>query len=477
MTNARKKVHAFADDLLGGLDAVALARLIEKKEIDSVEVVAASIERARKIDPALNAVVTDRFDEAMAQAKEPGSGFFAGIPTFIKDMTYVKGMPTYFGSEAFANAKPAKKTDPIAKQIFAQGFINLGTSSMPEFGFTCSTEFVNQPDTCNPWNIEHSAGGSSGGAGALVAAGVVPLAHAADGGGSTRIPAACCGVVGLKPSRGRLLKTSLFKTQLIDHMAIDGVITRSVRDTAYFYAEAEKYYKNPKLPDIGLIEGPSERTYKIGFTGDSIRGMKADDASKDVLHATAKKLESLGHIVTPIELAIPDQFLEDFIDLWALNAFYCHRFGKLMFGSHFMPDKLTKLTRGLSDHHLKNIHRTPFFISRLRRCYHEYQQAFQEMDLDFFLTPTLANAAPKLGYLAMDLDYDVLFPRIVKWACFSPYANASGGPSISLPLGHDKKTDMPIGMLLWANHGREDLLLDLSYQLEEAHPWRRITDA
>ena len=98
------------------------------------------------------------------------------------------------------------------------------------------------------------------------------------------------------------------------------------------------------------------------------------------------------------------------------------------------------------------------------------------MDLDFFLTPTLANAAPKLGYLGMEQEFDELFPRIVKWACFSPYANASGGPSISLPLGHDKETDLPIGMLLWANHGREDLLLDLSYQLEEAHPWRKISD-
>ncbi len=476
MTKSNKRVHGFTDDVLAELDAVALAKLIKKKEIKASEVVAASIERAKKVDPTIKAVVTDRYDKGLASANDINAGFFAGIPTFIKDMTYVKGVPTYFGSEAFANTKPAKKTDPIAKQIFAQGFVNLGTSSMPEFGFTCSTEFENQADTCNPWNIEHTPGGSSGGAAALVASGVVPLAHSADGGGSTRIPAACCGAVGLKPSRGRLLKTGLFKTQLVD-IAIDGVITRSVRDTAYFYAEAEKYYKNPKLRPVGLVEGPSDRKYTIGFSGDSVKGLKADKASMDAMHKTVSMLESLGHTLKPVTPPIEDQFLTDFIDIWALNAFYCQNFGKLMFGPSFMPSKVSKLTKGLSKHHLKNILRTPMFVSRLRRSYYHYENMFEQMGIDLMLTPTLASAAPKLGHMAMDLEFDELFPRIVEWACFSPYGNAAGGPSISLPLGHDEEKDLPIGMLLWANHGREDLLFDLSYQLEQAQPWKKITES
>ncbi|MEX0811670.1 MAG: amidase family protein [Chitinophagales bacterium] len=150
MPITNKRVHGFSDDVLADLDAVALSALIKKGAIHPREVVAASIERAKKVNPSLNAVVTDRYEKGIADSNETHSGFFAGIPTFIKDMTYVKGMPSYFGSEAFANAKPAKRTDPIAKQIFAQGFVNLGTSSMPEFGFTCSTEFENQADTCNP---------------------------------------------------------------------------------------------------------------------------------------------------------------------------------------------------------------------------------------------------------------------------------------------------------------------------------------
>ena len=201
---------------------------------------------------------------------------------FIKDLTLVEGMPTYFGTAALHKVAPTTKTDPIAKQIFDQGFIHLGNSSLPEFGFTCTTEFPDQAPTCNPWNLGYSVGGSSGGAAALVAAGVVPIAHTADGGGSTRIPAACCGLVGLKGSRGRLLKSSAFEKGAVD-IAIDGVVTRSVRDTAYFYAEAEKYYHNPKLPKIGLVEGASKRKFKIGFTGEGSKGNRANDIMQQKL--------------------------------------------------------------------------------------------------------------------------------------------------------------------------------------------------
>lgn len=475
MALGKNRVHGFADDVLADLDGVAIAGLVKSKKVTAAEVVAASIARAKKVDPTLRAVVTDLYENGLTLANKPlNKGFFAGVPTFIKDMTLVKGVKTYFGSEAFANTKPATKTDPIAQQILAQGFINLGTSSMPEFGFTCSTEFPSLNDTRNPWNIGHSAGGSSGGAAALVAAGVVPIAHSADGGGSTRIPAACCGLVGLKPSRGRLLRSSIFNTQVVD-IAIDGVITRSVRDTAHFYAEAEKYYHNPKLPRIGLVEGPSKRTYKIGFLGNSTQEKQADAATLEVLQKTVALLESMGHEVKPIVIPGAEQFAEDFVNLWSMSAFYVKHFGGLMFGSNFDGKKLTKLTHGLAKHHRDNIWKTPFFVYRLRRSYHSYRKLFTDQNIDFILTPTLAHAAPEIGYLGMNLDYIDMFPRMADWAIFSPYANATGGPSITLPLGHDEEKDLPIGMMLCANHGEEKLLLDVSYQLEEAHPWRRIS--
>ncbi|CAN5431736.1 amidase [soil metagenome] len=474
MANEKNRVHAFTDDVLADLDGVAIAGLVKNKEVTSSEVVAASIARAKKVDPKLKAVVTDLYDSGLAAASKPlGKGFFAGVPTFFKDLTLVKGVKTYYGSEAFAKTRAATKTDAIAKQILAQGFINLGTSSMPEFGFTCSTEFPHLSDTRNPWNIDHSTGGSSGGAAALVAAGVVPIAHSADGGGSTRIPAACCGLVGLKASRGRLLRSSIFNTQLVD-IAIDGVITRSVRDTAYFYAEAEKYHHNPRLPAIGLVEGPSNRKYKIGYLGGTSPSKQADAATLEVLQNTVALLESMGHQVKPIVIPGAEQFAEDFVNLWSMSAFYVRHFGGLMFGSNFDGKKLTKLTHGLSKHHFNNILKTPFFVYRLRQSYHTFSKLLAEQNIDFLLTPTLAHAAPKIGYLGMNLEFEEMFPRMADWAIFSPYANATGGPSISLPLGHDDYKDLPIGMMLCGNHGEEKLLLDISYQLEAAQPWRRI---
>lgn len=470
------RTHSFTNDILGEYDAVELASLIKKKEIQASEVVAACVKRAQKVNPELNAIVTDCFEKAIAESANPSPGFFSGVPIFIKDLTQIKGLPNYFGSDAFANAKPATETDPIAKQIFSQGFVNLGTSSLPELGFTCSTEFPNQKDTRNPWNTNHSAGGSSGGASALVSAGVLPLAHSADGGGSTRIPAACCGLVGLKATRGRLLYSKLFATQIVE-IASDGIITRSVRDTAHFYAEAEKYYRNKNLAPIGLVQNPNKKKLKIGFTGNSIKQMKADEATMNDLHKTASLLESLGHEVREVQVPVADQFIDDFVNLWSMSAFFCKHFGKQIFGKHFEAEKLTKLSKGLANHFWKNKFSAPFFISCLKKSYYDYQKMFADFDLDIILTPTLAHAAPELGYLGMNLEFEEMFPRMLKWACFTPYSNATGAPSISLPLGFDEEKQLPIGMLLWAKHGEEKLLLELALQLEEAQPWKKITSA
>jgi len=471
--NKNNRVHSFSDDVLGNLDGVALATLIKNKELQAEEVVKASITRAQKVEGQLHAIVTDCFEKGLTESAELKEGFFAGVPTFIKDLTLVEGVPTYFGSAAMSKASPATKTDPIAQQFFAQGFIHLGNSSLPEFGLTCSTEFPNQPATANPWNTRYSAGGSSGGAAALVAAGVVPIAHSADGGGSTRIPAACCGLVGLKASRGRLLKSSAFEKGAVD-IAIDGVLTRSVRDTAYFYAEAEKYYKNPKLQEIGLVTAPSKRSYKIGFTEVGSTGNTVDKKVKKVFEETIQLLNSLGHEVQLIKLPFKDQLSDDFGILWAMGAFFCDRFGKQLIDPTFDASQLTKLTRGLSKQFLKNIYKTPFSIYRLRKTYYQYSKIFDDLNIDLILTPTLGHETPELGYLSMNLAFEELFHRMKQWACFTPYSNATGGPSISLPLGHDIENDLPIGMLFWGNHGDEKLLLDLAYQLEEAQPWERM---
>lgn len=475
MTKSQQKVHAFSNDSLEDFDAVTLSELIKTKKISPKEVISDSIKRAKKVNPSINAISYERFDMDFTE-RYSTEGFFSGIPIYTKDLTNVKGVPTRFGSRALVNAAPAKKNDAIVDQISSLGFVHMGHSMMSEFGFTCSTEAEDLNDTLNPWNINHTPGGSSGGSAALVAAGVVPIAHGADGGGSIRIPAGACGLIGLKPSRGRLLNNKLFENQLV-HIAVDGVMTRSVRDTSYFYSEAEKYYKNPKIPSIGLVNRPNTRKLKIGFTADSVRGMGADETTRQDLSRTIKLLEGMGHTVKPISLAVPDKFIEDFSAVWAMNAFFMHRFGKALFGKSFVKKDASNLTKELAKYYTKNFQKTLAFAKRMKKTYYEYENMFNELDVDIFITPTVASSAPEIGHFGMNLDFDTLFERIISWTCFTPYGNASGGPSISLPIGFDHKKGLPIGMLFWGNHGQEKLLLELALQIEEAEPWRKITES
>ncbi len=472
--NMINKVHSFTDDILGNLDAVAIATLIKNKYVSVKEVLEATINRAEKVNPHINAIMTKDFKRALDKAEKNNNGFFAGIPIFFKDLTNIEGLPTYHGSEAFANVKPSKKSDPIAKQIFSMGFINLGMSTMPEFGFTCSTEYPDLTNTKNPWNLEYSVGGSSGGAGALVAAGVVPLAHSADGGGSTRIPAACCGLVGLKASRGRIKLSDIFARQIIE-ICIDGIVSRSVRDTAHFYAEAEKYYHNKKLPSIGLVNRPLEKKLNIGFTHIAGQNIVADKASIEALDETTKLLEQLGHTVKLVQMPVSDEMVDYFKYLWAMNAFIVKKFGKVLF-KDFNPKKLTKLSNGLAKYYWANMRKTPTFIKALKHSGETYKQFLEENKIDVLLTPTLAHLTPELGYIGTHLDFETIFSRMAKWACFTPFANATGSPSLTLPLQHYKEKNLPIGMMFGAGFGQERLLLELALQLEEAKPWKKINE-
>lgn len=196
------RLHAFRDDVLASHDAVALAALIARREISAQEACAAAVARAEAVG-ALGAVACADYARALQRAGHPSPGPLSGVPTFVKDNVDVAGLPTRHGSAAVP-AHPARQDGPFVRQFLDQGLIPLGKSRLPEFGFNATTEFADgAPPTRNPWHTGHSSGASSGGAAALVAAGVVPIAHANDGGGSIRIPAACCGLVGLKPSRGR----------------------------------------------------------------------------------------------------------------------------------------------------------------------------------------------------------------------------------------------------------------------------------
>lgn len=468
-----KRIHSFSNDVLEDHDAVKLASLIKNKDLSQAEVISATIERANKIIDPINPIVVENYNNAIAKAEEEIEGNFAGVPIFIKDLTLVEGIPTHFGSDAFIGAKPAATTDKIAEQIFSMGFVNMGTTTLPEFGLTCSTEFPDLNNTLNPWNPAYSVGGSSGGSAALVAAGVVPIAHAADGGGSTRIPAACCGLVGLKPTRDRILLSSLFEKPLVK-LSTDGVLTRSVRDTAHFYFEAEKYYHNKSLPKIDLVNAPIDKTLSIGYIEEALSDNTVDQSQKNVFKETLILLEDLGHTLKPVKWPITNEMRQDFKMLWAANGFIIKKFGQLLFKKPYDPSRLTLLTKGLSKFYAKNFWRRPLFIKRLKKLSAQYDNFMKSNLLDIILTPTVAQLTPRIGHLGMHLPYDTIMERMGFWARYTAYFNANGAPSISLPLGHIDELDLPIGMLFGAKYGQERLLLELSLQLEQARPWKKM---
>ncbi len=467
-------IHAFTDDALAHHDGVALAELIRNKELSASEVVAAAIERCRAVNPTVNAVAEEDFDRAIDAAKAADakpSGVFAGVPTFIKDQLPVEGMSTRFGSHAFDTMPPGTMTADFVKQMFDMGFISLGTSTLPEFGLTASTEFPDGPPTRNPWNLGRTPGGSSGGSAVLVATGVVPIAHGADGGGSIRIPASCNGLVGLKPSRGRIVQDPAAKSMPVK-IVVDGVLTRSVRDTAMYYAEAEKRYRNPKLPPIGLVDAPIDRPLRLGMLLESPTGQEIDTPTRNAMDKSSALLQSLGHEVIPMVPHLDYRFVDDFTHYWAMLAYVIRKFGKKLIHPSFDPDRLTDLTHGLANDFAAKKWKTPGVMWRLQRTAKEYAKLFN--DYDVFICPVLTGIPPELGYLGMDLPYDVVFPRVEKWAGFTAYSNANGGPSISLPLGLDEETNTPIGTLFSAPLGQEKLLLQLAFQLEQAQPWRTL---
>ena len=254
----RSIVAAPRDDILGNLDAVGIARAIANGAFTAAEAVEAAIARIEAVESRLNGVVCGRFDKAREEARavRPGGdgGRLAGVPSAIKDNAELAGVPTRHGSRATPDG-PASADSEITAQLKATGLIPVAKTALPEFGLTATTERTWGAPTRNPWNPEHSTGGSSGGSAALVAAGALPIAHGNDGGGSIRIPAACCGLVGLKPSAGRLRTVELAERMPI-RIIVEGVLTRTVRDTAAFLAEAEKHYTDSSLPPVGDVRSP-----------------------------------------------------------------------------------------------------------------------------------------------------------------------------------------------------------------------------
>ena len=466
MLETPKRIHAFGNDALGDLDAVGVAASIRSGEISAQEAVAAAIARAEKVNPDLNALSLEMYDYARERANHPWQGEFSGVPTFIKDNDDVEGFPTTHGSRAVSR-KLASRSSKFVDQFHSLGLISLGKTTMPEFGLTGTTESSAQGATRNPWHINHSTGGSSGGSAAMVAAGVVPIAHGNDGGGSTRIPAACCGLVGLKPTRGRLEHMEgahLLPVNLVHQ----GVLTRSVRDTAVFYAGAEKHYRNKDLPDIGLVTAPGKKRLRIGFFTDGPEHYLSDSDAVSAVHEAARLCQELGHQVEEIPFPYDTALGEDFLLYWAMLAFMFHRFGSSVYGKPVKKAYLEPLTLGLSRYFSRNLYKLPMALKRLRAFTVTYQQAFAGFDV--MLSPMLGHPPPKIGYLGPNVSFDSAMERLRRFVPFTAVQNVSGGPAIALPIGVSRR-GVPVGVQFFAPVGEDRRLLELAFELEQAHPW------
>lgn len=474
-TDNKKTISAFTQDALGDHDAVALANQLRSGETTSTKLVQAALNRLSKVERHITATVCLRAEKALetaAQLDKRGKlKNFEGIPAFLKDNIDWVGVPTRHGSRA-TPAKPARRSGAVAQQFESMGVVLLGKSKLPEFGLTATTEYGEDAPARNPWNVKYSTGGSSGGSAALVAAGVVPIAHANDGGGSIRIPAACCGLVGLKLSRGRLAPNEMAKTLPINIVS-DGVVTRSVRDTAAFVAHAEALYSNKRLRTIGHIQSPSTQRLRIGFFTDKTNGQKADKDCVKAVESAATLCKALGHDVREIRVPIDAQFADDFLLYWGMLAASLHRLGRVVIGSGFDASKLENLTYGLSGHFTRNLYKFPFAMRRLKNFQKFYEESLEKEGLDVLLSPTLGQTVPAIGHLDLNLPFDEARERLINFASFTAAQNVSGAPAISLPMHHTRQ-GLPVGVHFATGMGQEARLLQLALEIEEAQPFKML---
>ncbi|MAG31960.1 MAG: amidase [Deltaproteobacteria bacterium] len=453
-----------APDILGG-DALDQAARIRSGAVSPVEMVEAAIRRIETLDVPINAVVTRFYQRALEEAAGPlPDGPFRGVPFLLKDLNDLAGTPKSMGSRLFADYRSAKSS-PHTEAVVGAGFVVLGKTNTPELGLVATTESAALGPCHNPWNLAHSAGGSSGGAAAAVAAGMLPMAQASDGGGSIRVPSSCCGVFGLKPSRGR--NRAAPQKRAVD-ISVKHCVSRSVRDTAAYSVVVQRRDATAPFAPLPYVEGPSADRLRIGFFTSNVYGVDAEPSVKDALEDTARLCDGLGHEIVPVTLDFEGEaFREHFLNLWSsIPAGVLER----VESQGLDPTSvLEPVTLGMAERFRRAradaIPRAAAFFAGYGARVDAY---FQEFDL--LLSPVLRRPPIPLGEQAGTLPFDDVFEPMIDYVSFTPVWNATGHPAMSVPLGWSP-TGLPIGSQFVAGLGREQRLLELAFELEAARPW------
>jgi len=466
---------------LARLDATAQADLVRGGEVTPAELVEAAIERVEATNGEVNAVIHPLFEEGLEAARgELPDGPFTGVPFLLKDLgAAFAGQPLHLGMSYLKDRDFRAPMDTYLAQRFrAAGLVTIGKTNAPELGILPTTEPRAHGATRNPWDLERTPGGSSGGSGAAVAAGMVPMAHANDGGGSIRIPASNCGLVGLKPSRQRISEGPLVG-DLMSGLTCELCVSRSVRDTAALLeavhgpAPGDPYVAPPPSRPYTEEVGADPGRLRIGLWTETIIEQDADPEVVAAASAAAKLLEGLGHQVEEPDMSVLQSMpiIEPFLVRWAAGqAQALDQFG-IIGGQPIGPDDVEPLTWALAEIGRARSAGEYLAAVGLHQAMGRVFAGVHESGFDLLLTPTMGEPPPPLGSFD-DSGPDPMdaFHRAFIAGCFTAAFNATGQPAISLPL-HWTDDGLPVGVQLVAPLGREDLLLRVAAQLEQAAPW------
>jgi amidase len=457
-------------------DAVGLAQLIGRGQVSAQEVQQLARDAIQAVNPSLNALVGELFEEPLPASP---TGPLTGVPFAIKDISlHAAGVKTRMGSRLAGEGIVFPHDTDLMTRFKRAGLATLGVTATPEFAFNVSTEPLANGPTRNPWNLSRSSGGSSGGSAALVAARALPVAHGTDGGGSLRIPAAWCGIVGLKPTRGRT-PPGPDTDERLSGLGVDFALARTVRDVAALLdavhgpGVGDKYSAAPPDRPYTLEVGAPPGRLRIAMTTQSWSGVPVDKEYVDTVASVCRELASLGH---DVEETSPQVDWESFVDanipIWtasmADNAINLARARGIDLG----PDVLEAVTLASVEYGRKltalDLLRALRLCGTITRGVGAFFRAY-----DVLVTPTAAGPPPLLGYLNQNdpnIDPRGWLNKLFALIPFTPLFNMTGQPAISLPLGHSSE-GLPIGVQFVARYGDEATLLRLAAQLEQALPW------